>query len=119
MSLTFDDEVDNVIGCMEYLVKRIGNASEEKLSEDDMVNEDARKCLEFLYKLKEIARGACVLAVYGGEDWGERHLDYGFGADSYAYLDKYLQGGMELCDEFGKEDFYNDYEDYYYKHIEP
>lgn len=114
MKLTFNEEVDNVIGCMEYLTERIGNANEGKLSEDDMVNEDARKCLEFLYKLKEIVRGACVLAVYGGE----REIDDNFGADSYACLDKYLQGGIELCDKFGKEDFYNDYEDYFSKNIE-
>lgn len=70
-------------------------------------------------KLPEIIRGACVLAVYAGEDWAKRQLDYGFGADSYEYLDKYIQGGIELCDKFGETDFYNDFMDYFIKYIKP
>lgn len=73
--------------------------------------------------LPEIIRGACVLAVYAGEDWGKRQIEddegYGFGADSYEYLEKYIQGGIELCRKFGQEDFYNDYAKYFEENIKP
>lgn len=121
MRLTFDDEVNNVIGCMEYLMGRVGeliaDSNESSLTEDEMVNDDAKKCLEFLHSLKETVRGACVLAVYTGADWENNIDSYGFGADGYKYLDKYLEGGMELSDKFGKEDFYNDYEKYFCNNI--
>ena len=120
MRLTFDDEVNNVIGCMEYFMERIGELIDESsLTEDEMVNDDAKKCLEFLHSLKETVRGACVLAVYAGADEENNKLTYGFGADGYEYLDKYLEGGMELNDKFGKEDFYNDYEKYFEDNIKP
>ena len=123
MELTFDEEIENVIGCIEYFMERMSdflvNENENTLTEDEMVNDDAKKSLEFLYKVKEIVRGACVLAVYTGEDWRERDDKYSFGADSYEYLEKYLKGGIELKDKFGTEDFYDDYGKYFVDNIRP
>ena len=121
--LTFDEEIDNTIDCIEYLMGRMSdflvNGDEGTLDEDEMVNDDAKKSLEFLHKAKEIVRGACVLATYAGEDWRERQDAYHFGADGYDYLDQYIEGGMELCDKFGTEDFYNDYSKYFVEKIRP
>lgn len=124
MKLTFDEEIDNVIGCMEYFMQRMSDflvdGNEGTLTEDEMVNDDAKKSLEFLYKAKEIIRGACVLAVYGGEDWrNENYDEYEFGADSYKCLDEYIKGGMELRDKFGTEDFYDAYIYYFMNYIKP
>lgn len=74
---------------------------------------------ELIPKLPDIIRTACVLAVYAGEDWGKRQLAYGFGADSYEYIDKYIQGGIDLCDKFGETDFYDDYMQYFREYIRP
>ena len=121
--LTFDEEIDNVIGCLEYFMERMGdllvNGDVGTLSEDEMVNDDAKKSLEFLYQAKEIIRGACTLAVYAGEDWGMRQTQYDFGADSYKYIDNYIKGGMELGNKFGTEDFYDDYYKYFVENIKP
>ena len=87
--LTFEEELQNVIGCMEYWESRVGEdvmeLNESSLSEDECVMEDTQKALEFIRKLPEIISGACVLAAYAGEDWAERQTAYGFGADSYEY----------------------------------
>ena len=121
--LTFEEELKNVIGCMEYWEQRVGEyvmeLNECSLSEDECVMEDTQKALEFIRKLPEIISGACVLAVYAGEDWAGSETEYGFGADSYEYCDKYIEGGMELADVYGTEDFHNDYMDYFKKEICP
>ena len=121
--LTFDEEIDNTIDCIEYFMKRMSDflvyGDERTLNDDEIVNDDAKKALEFLHKAKRIVRGACVLATYAGEDWRERQIAYHFGADGYDYLEQYIEGGMELCDKFGTEDFYNDYSKYFVKNIRP
>ena len=121
--LTFEEELGNVIGCMEYWEKRVSEyvmeLNENSLSEDECVMEDTQKALEFIRKLPEIIFGACVLAVYAGEDWASDETGYGFGADSYEYCDKYIEGGMELADVFGTEDFHNDFYEYFEKNICP
>lgn len=122
-NLTFDEEVRNVIGCMEYLNKRMKDFLKENptdsLSEDECVVEDVDKALEFVYRLPEIISSACVLAVYAGEDWATREKGYGFGADSYEYCDKYTQGAIELADIYGTIDFYNDFYEYFTNNIKP
>ena len=121
--LTFEEEVNNVIGCMEYWEKRVGEyvmeLNESSLSEDECVMEDTQKALEFIRKIPAIISGACVLAAYAGEDWASNEDKYGFGADSYEYTDKYIKGAMELAEVYGTEDFHNDYSDYFRKHICP
>ena len=121
--LTFIEELENAIGCMEYWEKRVGEyvmeLNENSLSEDECVMEATQKSLEFIKKLPEIVYGACVLAVYAGEDWASDEYGYGFGADSYEYCDKYVEGGMELADVFGTEDFHNDFYEYFEENICP
>lgn len=121
--LTFYEEMENVIGCMEYWERRVGEyvmeLNEGSLSEDECVMEDTQKALEFIRQLPSIISGACVLAVYAGEDWAYNQTKYGFGADGYEYCDKYIQGGMELAEVYGTEDFHNVFSDYFKKNICP
>lgn len=121
--LTFYEEMENVIGCMEYWERRVGEyvmeLNEGSLSEDECVMEDTQKALEFIRQLPSIISGACVLAVYAGENWAYNQTKYGFGADGYEYCDKYIQGGMELAEVYGTEDFHNDFSDYFKKNICP
>ena len=103
--LTFYDGVNNAINCLE-------NAKTAN-------PKDIQDSLEFLRSLDMIAKGACVLACYAGEDWHAREDAYGFGADGYSFLDKYLEGAIKLADKFGTEDFYDDYADYFAENIKP
>lgn len=124
MELTYKENVENVIGCLEYLMERVGDLilenNEASLSEDEMVCEDAKQALEFLHKLESITEGACVLAVYCGRDEEKSNADaYGFGADSYEYCAKYVEGALQLADSYGTEDFYDKYWDYAAKNIVP
>lgn len=121
--LTFQEELDNVIGCMEYWEKRVGEyvkeLSELSLSEDECVMEDTIKALEFIRKLPNIVSGACVLAAYAGEDWANRQTAYGFGADSYENCDKYIEGGIKLTNVYGTTDFHDIFLDYFKQNIKP
>lgn len=121
--LSFEEEVQNAIGCMEYWEERVGeyinSLNEVALSEDECVMEDTQKSLEFIRKLPSIIGGACVLACYAGEDWAARQEAFDFGADGYEYVDKYINGAMQLSDVYGKEDFHNNYEAYYKDKIKP
>ena len=121
--LSFEEELENVIGCMEYWKKRVGEyvmeLNENSLSEDECVMENTQKALEFIEKLPDIIFGACVLAVYAGEDWANNEAGYGFGADSYEYCDKYIEGGMELANVYGTDDFHSDFYEYFEKNICP
>ena len=120
---TFEEAVGNAIDCLKYWEQRVDQyvkeLNESSTSEDENAMEDTQKAIAFLLSLEEIIGGACVLATYAGEDWGIRPLAYDFGADSYGYLGKYIDGGMELAKVFGTEDFYNDYMDYFNENIKP
>lgn len=108
--LIFEEELQNAIKCMEYRLTEI---------ENECMKKDILKALEFIKKLPEIIRSACVLAVYAGENWATRQEDYGFGADGYEYCDKYIKGAMELANLYGTEDFYDEFMDYFKKEICP
>lgn len=49
--LTFAEQVQNVIGCLEYFIQDKENMGED--SEAYAVANDAEQSLEFLYELKE------------------------------------------------------------------
>ena len=128
--LTFEDEIQNVIGCLESLMSCVEQYEDEcntvYLTETEVVLDDAKKSLEFLDKLPEIVYGACVLACYCASDEANRYAYndtnadcYGFGADGYEWIYKYVDGGIELAEEFGKEDFYNTYWKYADENIVP
>lgn len=121
--LTFIDQVNNLKGVLEtlrYFAKTTTEYKDETSELRTVVDNDLEQSMEFLNKLNEVVYGACVLAVYAGEDWCKRNgYGYGFGADSYDYLAKYITGGMELSDEFGTEDFYDLYENCFNTEIRP
>ena len=124
--LTFIDQVKNLNGVLETLqdfVKTTTEYEDEASEIRTVVDNDLEQSMEFVSKLSEIVYGACVLAVYGGEDWTSEDWEdrdkSNFGADGYDYLDKYVAGGIELKDYFGTEDFYEIYDKYFKNNIRP
>lgn len=106
---SFEDEVMNVRDCIREL----------NLTKDDNLQKKISQATDFLQMLPAIIRSACVLAVYAGEDQNIHGSAYGFGADSYDYLDKYVKGGMEMAVDFGTGDFYNYFDQYFVEEIMP
>lgn len=103
---SFEEEIKNLKQCI------VGNNSNTTVSMRDQAD-------KFVDMLPAIIRSACVLAVYAGEDYGNRPYAYGFGADSYDYLDKYVEGGMKIAVDFGTDDFYNYFDRFFEREIYP
>ena len=110
----FNDKIAEINKQKDELAEKCKGQSEEYIA-----REDVESCMDFLSCIEEIVCGACVLAVYAGEDWETRIDKYGYGADGYEYVEKYIKGGMDMSAIYGETDFHNDYMDYFKKNIKP
>lgn len=90
-------------------------------SDYDSIRKDVIKLLYFMEMLPETAKGACTLAVMGGED-GLRSNDgvvYKDGAASDKFNEKYINGGLELREIYGEDEYINQYREYFENNVKP
>lgn len=126
-SESIEEKLNNAINVMRQLGELINSLAIESgidISDEGQLNEGMKESINFLEKLYTIINASMVLAVYAGEAWRQDSINgdnfkWGYGADGYEFLDKYLTIGQEISDLFGTTDYCNSFYDYFCTYILP